>query len=92
MGDVLMLFRNSKRLKSFDKQLNDNDIIYKKVSNIPFYNYNFKMKNINKIMYYILYNNLTIENEEYFIKSMHKTTISRNLVINFEVLRKYFHK
>ena len=26
------------------------------------------MQNINKIMYYILYNNLIIENEEFFIK------------------------
>ena len=68
MGDVLILFKNSKKLKSFEKQLNDNDIIYKKESNLPFYNYNFKMKNINKIMYYILYNNLVIENEEFFIK------------------------
>ena len=68
MGDVLILFKNSKKLKSFEKQLNDNDIIYKKESNLPFYNYNFKMKNINKLMYYILYNNLVIENEEFFIK------------------------
>ena len=68
MGDVLILFKNSKKLKSFEKQLNDNDIIYKKESNLPFYNHNFKMKNINKIMYYILYNNLVIENEEFFIK------------------------
>ena len=68
MGDVLILFKNSKKLKSFEKQLNDNDIIYKKESNLPFYNYYFKMKNINKLMYYILYNNLVIENEEFFIK------------------------
>ena len=68
MGDVLILFKNSKKLKSFDKQLNDNDIIYKKESNLPFYNYTSKMQNINKIMYYILYNNLIIEKEEFFIK------------------------
>ena len=68
MGDVLILFKNSKKLKLFDKQLNDNNIIYKKESNLPFYNYTFKMQNINKIMYYILYNNLIIENEEFYIK------------------------
>ena len=32
------------------------------------YNYTLKMQNINKIMYYILYNNLIIENEEFYIK------------------------
>ena len=68
MGDVLILFKNSKKLKLFDKQLNDNNIIYKKESNLLFYNYQFKMVQINKIMYYILYNNLIIENEEFYIK------------------------
>ena len=68
MGDVLILFKKSKKLKLFDKQLNDNNIRYDKVNNLPFYNYMFKMQNINKIMFYILYNNLIIENEEFFIK------------------------
>ena len=69
MGDnVLILFKKSKKLKLFNNQLDDNNIIYKKESNLPFYNYTFKMQNINKIMYYILYNNLIIENEEFFIK------------------------
>ena len=68
MGDVLILFRHSIKLKLFDKQLNDNNIRYDKVNNLPFYNYTFKMIQINKIMYYILYNNLIIENEEFFIK------------------------
>ena len=68
MGDLLILFRNSRKLKIFNKQLNDNYIICKKDSNLPFYNYTFKMQNINKIMYYILYNNLIIENEEFYIK------------------------
>ena len=53
MGDVLILFRNSKKLKLFDKLLNENKLPYKKESNKPFYNYIFKMININKIMYYI---------------------------------------
>ena len=68
MGDVLILFRNSKKLKSFDKQLVENKLIFKKENNKPFVNYQFKMVHINKIMYYILYNNLIIENEEFFIK------------------------
>ena len=55
-------------MKLFNKQLEENNIIYKKESNTPFYNYNFKMQNINKILYYILYNNLIIENEEFYIK------------------------
>ena len=65
---VLILFKNSKKLKLFDKQLKDNNIIFKKESNLPFYNYTFKMQNIHKIMYYILYNSLIIENEEFYIK------------------------
>ena len=68
MGDVLILFRNSKKLKLFDKQLLENKIIFKKAKNSPFVNYNFKMVQINKIMHYILYNNLIIENEEFYIK------------------------
>ena len=69
MGDnVLILFKKSKKLKLFNNQLDDNNIIYKKESNLPFYDYTFKMQNINKIMYYILYNNLITENEEFFIK------------------------
>ena len=68
MGDVLILFRNSKKLKLFDKLLNENNVIYKKESYKPFYNYTFIMFNINKKMYYILFNNLIIENEEFYIK------------------------
>ena len=30
MGDVLILFRNNKKLKLFDKQLLENKIIFKK--------------------------------------------------------------
>ena len=68
MGDVLILFRNNKKLKLFNNQLVENKIIYKTENNSPFVNYHFKMMQINKIMYYILYNNLIIENEEFFIK------------------------
>ena len=34
MGDLLILFRNSRKLKIFNKQLNDNNIMYKKESNL----------------------------------------------------------
>ena len=37
MGDnVLILFKKSKKLKLFNNQLDDNNIIYKKESNLPF--------------------------------------------------------
>ena len=68
MVNVLILFKKSKKLKLFDKQLNDNNIRYDKVNNLPFYNYTFKMIQINKIMFFILYNNLIIHNEEFYIK------------------------
>ena len=54
MGDVLILFRNSKKLKLFDSQLNKNKILHEKESYKPFYNYTLKMVNINKIMFFIL--------------------------------------
>ena len=65
MGDVLIFFKNSEKLKLFDSQLNENKIVFTKENNAPVIIYGFKM--INKI-YYILYNNLCIENEEFFIK------------------------
>ena len=37
--DILILFKNSKKSKLFDKQLNENNINY-----APFYNYTFRMK------------------------------------------------
>ena len=49
MGDVLILFRNNKKLKLFDKQLLENKIIFKKENNTPFVNYNFKMVQIVQI-------------------------------------------
>ena len=45
--DVLIFFRHSKKLNFFNSQLNENNIMYKKESNAPFYNYIFKMVNIN---------------------------------------------
>ena len=39
-----------------------------KESNDNWYNYRFNDKNINTIQFYIIYFNLKIQNEEYFIK------------------------
>ena len=60
MGDVSILFRDSK--KKFNYEL------YKKEINTPFVNYTFKMANNNKIMNHIVYNNLIIGNEEFYMK------------------------
>lgn len=47
---------------------NEIGIKYKKENNFPSINYRSKISDINKIMYYILYYKLEIENEEFFIK------------------------
>ena len=66
-------------MKLFNEQLNENKILYKTEINKPFVNYTFKMANINKIMYYILYNNLIIANEEFYIKwYFKKKTLTQN--------------
>ena len=78
MGDVSILFRNSKT-KFNHEQLNENKILYKKEINKPFVNYTFKMANNNKIMYYILYNNFIIGNEEFYMKWYSKNnTLTQN--------------
>ena len=35
MEDVLILFKTSKKLKSFDSQLNENKIVFTKENNAP---------------------------------------------------------
>ena len=68
MRDVLILFSNSKE--------NWNYLNIKKKT---FVNYTFKMANINKITYYILYNNFIIVNEEFYIKwYFKKKTLNQN--------------
>ena len=54
-------------MKLFNEQLNENEILYKTEINKPLVNYTFKMANINKITYYILYNNSFIDNEEFYM-------------------------
>ena len=65
---ILICFKKSTILKKFDKKLKEEDIEFDKESNDDWYNYRFNDKNINMISYYIIYFNLKIQNEEYFIK------------------------
>ena len=69
---ILILFRKSKKLKYFNEKLKEMNIFYKNENNDKFINYNFMEKDIYKIMYYMLYFKLTIENEEFFIKIYYK--------------------
>ena len=65
---ILICFKRCSILKKFDKKLKEENIEYDKQSNDDWYNYRFNDKNINMISYYIIYFNLKIQNEEYFIK------------------------
>ena len=65
---ILICFKKSTIIKKFDEKLKKEDIEYDKQSNDDWYNYRFNDKNINIISYYIIYFNLKIQNEEYFIK------------------------
>ena len=65
---ILICFRKCSILKKFDKKLKEENIEFDKESNDNFYNYRFNDKNINLVSYYIIYFNLKINNEEYFIK------------------------
>ena len=65
---ILICFKKSNLLKKFDKKLKDENIEFDKESNDDWYNYRFNDKNINLISYHIIYFNLKIQNEEYFIK------------------------
>ena len=65
---ILICFKKSTILKKFDKKLQEEDIEFNKEINDDWYNYRFKDININMISYYIIYFNLKIQNEEYFIK------------------------
>ena len=68
---ILICFkRNNKNLKQFDKKLNEDNIEFDKQSNHDWYNYRFNDKNINTISFYIIYFNLKIQNEEYFINDI----------------------
>ena len=69
---ILILFRKSKILKNFNKKLTEMNIFYKNENNDKFINYHFMEKDINKLMYHMLYYNLNIQNEEFFIKLYYK--------------------
>ena len=65
---ILICFKKCSILKKFDKRLKEEHIEFDKESNDNFYNYRFNDKNINLVSYYIIYFNIKIQNEEYFIK------------------------
>ena len=65
---ILICIKKSNILKKIDKKLNDENIEFDKESNDNWYNYRFNDKQINMISFYIIYFNLKIQNEEYFIK------------------------
>ena len=65
---ILTCFKKSNILKKFDKKWNEDNIEFDKQSNDDWYNYRLNDKNINTISFYIIYFNLKIQNEEYFIK------------------------
>ena len=69
---ILICFKKSNILKKFDKKLKEHNMDYDKENNDDWYNYRFQDKNINLISYYIIYFNLKIQNEEYFIKQYFK--------------------
>ena len=64
---ILICFKKSSILKKIDKKLKEENIEYDKESNDDLYNYRFN-DNINIISFYIIYFNIKIQNEEYFIK------------------------
>ena len=68
VNTILICFKKSNILKKFDKKLSDDNIEFDKQANDDWYNYRFNDKNINTIQYYIIYFNLNIKNEEFFIK------------------------
>ena len=69
---ILILFKKSKKLNELNKKLLKMNIFFEKEYNDKFINYRFNDKDIYKIMYYILYYQLKIENEEFFIKVYYK--------------------
>ena len=82
-------------LKKFDKKLIDDNIEFDKQNNDNWYNYRFNDKNINTIQFYIIYFNLKIQNEEYFIKQyirLHKNLTQEQQDAIFISERKRFGK
>ena len=94
--DLLICFLvKTKKLKSFEEKLKNENIVYSKEKNDEWYNYRFYEKNIKIIKYYVLYFKLVIQNEHLFIIDyfrLHKklTDEEKNEVIFIE--RKRFGK
>ena len=65
---ILICFKKCAILKKFDEKLKKEDIEYDKQSNDEWYNYRFNDRQINIVSFYIIYFNIKIQNEEYFIK------------------------
>ena len=65
---ILICFKKSNILKKIDKKLNEEKREFDKQSNDDWYNYRFNESSINIISFYIIYFNLKIQNEEYYIK------------------------
>ena len=65
---ILICFKKCSILKKFDKKLKEENIEFDKESNDDWFNYRFNDRQINMISYYVIYFNLKIQNEEYFIK------------------------
>ena len=96
VNTILICFKKkSNILKKFDKKLNDDNIEYDKQSNDDWYNYRFNDKNIYTSQYYIIYFNLKIQNEEFFIKQyirLHKNLTQEQRDKIFFSERKRFGK
>ena len=90
---ILICFKKSAILKKFDEKLKKENIEFDKQPNDDWYNYRFNDKNINMISYYIIYFNIKIQNEEYFIKQYikhHKNlTQEQKDAIFFEERRRF---
>ena len=66
--DLLICFLvKTKKLKSFEEKLKNENIVYSKEKNDEWYNFRFNEKNIEIIKYFILYYKLIIQNEHFFI-------------------------
>ena len=78
--DLLICFKvKAKKLKLFELKLKEQKIDYSRELNDNWYNYRFNEKNIEIIKYYIIYFNLNIENENYFITDFLR--LHKNLTI-----------
>ena len=88
--DLLICFKvKSKNLKNFELNLKNENIDYSRELNDDWYNFRFYEKNIEIIKYYIIYYNLKIENENYFITDYFRlnkklTIQEKNECVNME--------